>query len=72
MPTIKQLIIKIDKIANLKMSRNPPPLGDALMDKEHVIGCLYDSFIGVGQNKRTNFSRDSHLTEMLLKSRLLD
>jgi hypothetical protein len=54
------------------MSRNPPPLGDDFMDKEHVIGCLYDSFIGVGQNKRTNFSRDSHLREMLLKSRLPD
>ena len=26
------------------MSRNPPPLGDALSDEEHVLGCICDSF----------------------------
>uniref|UniRef100_A0A7N2N9K3 ATP-dependent Clp protease proteolytic subunit n=1 Tax=Quercus lobata TaxID=97700 RepID=A0A7N2N9K3_QUELO len=27
-----------------EMLRNPPPLGDALSDEEHVLGCMCDSF----------------------------
>ena len=39
--------------SQLKTSRNPPLLGDALSAEEHVRGCMCDSFqSGLRQSKR--------------------